>query len=342
MLNFQGAGASVMELSHRSATFDKIITGAERDLRELMSIPNNYKVLFLQGGGTGQFSAVPLNLCPRLKEQKADYVVTGSWSAKAAKEAEKYIQVNRVLPKTDKHTGVPPQHEWKCSPDAEYVYYCDNETIHGVEFGFVPDTGDISLVCDMSSNILTRPVDVSKYGVIYAGAQKNLGMAGVTVVIVRDDLLDRASPYCPTVLNYKINADANSLNNTPPTYAIYVLGLVLQWVKSQGGVEGMARRSDAKSKALYDLINASNGFYVSHIDPAARSRVTIPFRVGGPNGDDALEKLFLKEAEARNMIQLKGHRSVGGIRVSMFNAMSVEEVVTFIQFAKEFQQKHQK
>ncbi|XP_064471033.1 phosphoserine aminotransferase-like [Ornithodoros turicata] len=342
MLDYQGAGASVMELSHRSATFEKIISGAEKDLRDLMGIPDNYKVLFLQGGGTGQFSAVPLNLCPRLKEQKADYVVTGTWSAKAAKEAEKFIQVNRVLPRTDKYTAIPPQTEWKLSPDAEYVYYCDNETIHGVEFGFVPEAGNVPLVCDMSSNILTRPVDVSKFALIFAGAQKNLGMAGITVIIVRDDLLDRASSLCPTVLNYKINAEAKSLNNTPPTYAIYILGLVLQWIKSQGGAEGMAKRSAAKSGALYDLIGRSNNFYFSHVNPAARSRMTIPFRVGGPDGDDALEKLFLKEAESRDMIQLKGHRSVGGIRASMFNAMSVEEALTFIEFAKEFMKTHQK
>lgn len=342
MLNYKGCGASVMELSHRSAEFAEIVETAEADLRDLMGIPSNYKVIFMQGGGTGQFSAIPLNLCPRGKEQKADYVVTGTWSAKAAKEAEAHIQVNRVLPKVDKHVGIPPQSEWKCSPDAAYLYYCDNETIHGVEFSFVPESGSVPLVCDMSSNILTRPVDVSKYGVIFAGAQKNLGMAGVTVVIIREDLITPPSAHCPSVLSYKINAENKSLYNTPPTYAIYILGLVLKWIKQNGGVEGMAKRSAEKSRLIYELFDKSNGFYVCNVDRAHRSRVNIPFRIGGAQGDDELEKLFLKEAAKRNMIQLKGHRSVGGIRASVFNAMSVEALAPFLEFAREFEKEHHK
>ncbi|XP_029825410.3 phosphoserine aminotransferase [Ixodes scapularis] len=342
MLDYHGCGASVMELSHRSPEFAGIVETAEADLRELMGIPSNYKVIFLQGGGTGQFSAVPLNLCPKLKEQKADYVVTGTWSAKAAKEAEAFIQVNKVLPKVDKHTCIPPQSEWKLSSDASYLYYCDNETIHGVEFNFVPDSGSVPLVCDMSSNILTKPVDVSKYGLIFAGAQKNLGMAGVTVVIVREDLVGQPAGCCPSVLSYKINAENKSLYNTPPTYAIYILGLVMKWVKRNGGVEGMARRSAEKSRLIYNLFDMSNNFYVCNVNPANRSRVNIPFRIGGAEGDDELEKLFLKEATKRGMIQLKGHRSVGGIRVSVFNAMSVEAIAPFLQFAKEFEGEHRK
>lgn len=331
-----------MELSHRSAEFAEIVETAEADLRDLMGIPSNYKVIFMQGGGTGQFSAIPLNLCPRGKEQKADYVITGTWSAKAAKEAESHIQVNKVLPKVDKHVGIPPQSEWKCSPDAAYLYYCDNETIHGVEFNFVPDSGSVPLVCDMSSNILTKPVDVSKYGVIFAGAQKNLGMAGVTVVIIREDLITPPATHCPSVLSYKINAENKSLYNTPPTYAIYILGLVLKWIKQNGGVEGMAKRSAEKSRLIYELFDKSNGFYVCNVDRAHRSRVNIPFRIGGAQGDDELEKLFLKEAAKRNMIQLKGHRSVGGIRASVFNAMSVEALTPFLEFAREFEKEHHK
>lgn len=332
MLNYNGSGCSVMELSHRSATYDKIIKDAEKDLRDLMSIPSTYKVLFMQGGGTGQFAAVPLNLCPKLKEQKADYLVTGTWSKKAAEEARQYVQVNEVTPKASKFERVPPASEWTTSPDAAYFYYCDNETIHGVEMPEVPDV-KCPIVCDMSSNILTRPVDVSKFGVIVAGAQKNLGPAGVTIVIIREDLLTGPASICPSVLDYKIMADNASLYNTPPTYSIYLLGLVLQWIKRNGGVEGMQERSAKKSQALYDLIEASNGFYVSNIEKRCRSRTTIPFRV---RCDDALEKKFLQEAEKANMIQLKGHRSVGGIRASMFNAMDVDQAAKLIDFMKKF------
>ncbi|KAH8024074.1 hypothetical protein HPB51_021419 [Rhipicephalus microplus] len=310
MLNYKGCGASVMELSHRSAEFAEIVETAEADLRDLMGIPSNYKVIFMQGGGTGQFSAIPLNLCPHGKEQKADYVVTGTWSAKAAKEAEAHIQVNKVLPKVDKHVGIPPQSEWKCSPDAAYLYYCDNETIH------------------VRSHL--------------CGCPKNLGMAGVTVVIIREDLISPPAVHCPSVLSYKINAENKSLYNTPPTYAIYILGLVLKWIKRNGGVGGMAKRSAEKSRLIYELFDKSNGFYVCNVDRAHRSRVNIPFRIGGTQGDEELEKLFLKEAAKRNMIQLKGHRSVGGIRASVFNAMSVEALTLFLEFSREFEKEHHK
>lgn len=339
MLNFNGSGCSVMELSHRSSTYDKIIKEAESDLRDLMSIPANYKVLFMQGGGTGQFAAVPLNLCPKLKDQKADYLVTGTWSKKAAEEAKQYIQVNEVTPKPagGKYERVPPQAEWTLSADAAYFYYCDNETIHGVEMPQVPQV-DAPVVADMSSNILTRPVDVSKYGAIVAGAQKNLGPAGVTIVIIRDDLVAAPASICPSVFSYKTMADNASLYNTPPTYSIYLLGLVLKWIKANGGVLGMQERSAKKSQALYDLIEASNGFYISNIEKSSRSRTTIPFRI---RNDEALEKKFLAEAEKAGMIQLKGHRSVGGIRASMFNAMDVDQAMKLIDFMKKFQTNNQ-
>ncbi|XP_022653956.1 phosphoserine aminotransferase-like isoform X2 [Varroa jacobsoni] len=338
MLNYNGSGCSVMELSHRSTTFDRIIKDAERDLRELLSVPPTYKVLFMQGGGTGQFAAIPLNLCPKLNEQKADYLVTGTWSRKAAEEAKQYVQVNLVTPKTSKYTRVPPASEWNLSPDAAYFYYCDNETIHGVEFPEVPDVSSCPIVCDMSSNILTRPVDISKFGVIFAGAQKNLGPAGVTIVIVREDLVAVPASVCPSILAYKVFAENDSLYHTPPTYAIYLLGLVLKWIKSEGGVSGMQARSAAKSQAIYDLIDQSGGFYVSNIDKACRSRTNIPFRI---RSNDALEKKFLKEAENAGMIQLKGHRSIGGIRASVFNAMDVVQAMKLIEFMKRFQKANQ-
>lgn len=332
MLNFNNSGCSVMELSHRSSTYAKIIDEAEQDLRDILCVPSNYKVLFMQGGGTGQFAAVPLNLCPNLKDQKADYLVTGAWSQKAAKEATCFVQVNEVTPKASKFEKIPSSVEWKTSPDAKYFHYCDNETIHGVEFNELPDVS-VPLVCDMSSNILTRPVDVAKYGVIYAGAQKNLGPAGVTIVIIREDLVGPAATVCPSVFSYKTAVENKSLYNTPPTYGIYMLGLVLKWVKKNGGVDGMADMSAQKSSALYDLIDSSDGFYISNVEKSCRSRMTIPFRV---RNDEGLEKKFLAEAEKQGMIQLKGHRSVGGIRASMFNAMSVVAASKLIKFMEKF------
>ncbi|XP_054709053.1 phosphoserine aminotransferase-like [Uloborus diversus] len=327
----------VLELTHRGATFGKINDEAERSLRQVFDIPSNYKVLFLQGGGTGQFSAVPLNLCFS-SDDVVDYIVTGTWSSKAAKEAEKYCKVNRVLPKTDVFTGIPPQSEWKLSKNAKYVYYCANETIHGVEFDFVPETNGVPLVCDMSSNVLTRPVDISKFGLIFAGAQKNAGIPGVTFIIVRDDLVGHALPICPTVFDYKINADNKSLYNTPPTFSIYVLGLVFKWILSKGGVAEMQSFSAEKSRLVYDVIDSSEGFYHSVIKKHSRSRMNIPFRIGGPSGNDELEKKFLEEAKAQGMINLKGHRSVGGIRISLFNAITLEETKALVELLKSFLQ----
>lgn len=340
LVNYEGLGISVMEMSHRSAHFAKIVNEAENDLRELLGIPDNYKVLFLQGGGTGEFAAVPLNLARDGKS--ADYIITGSWSAKAAKEAEKFTKVKPVLKKLDKYDRIPPQSEWNLDPNASYVYYCANETVHGVEFDFVPETNGIPLVCDMSSTFLSRPVDVSKFGLIYAGAQKNIGCAGVTVVIVRDDLISNPSPQCPIVFDYKVQAGNNSMYNTPPTFNIYVMGLVFKWIKRVGGVEEMDRRNHIKSNLLYDLIDSSNGFYCGTVEKKSRSRMNAPLRIASPSGDQELEKTFIEEAAAKNMIQLKGHRSVGGIRVSMYNAIKPADVNTLVDFMKDFRQRHQK
>lgn len=340
LLDYAGSGISVMEMSHRGAEFSKILHNTETNLRELLNIPDSYKILFLQGGGNGQFSAVPLNLIGLKPSCSADYVITGSWSAKAALEAEKYGKVHRVLPKADKHNGeVPDQSQWTLNHDASYVHYCSNETIHGVEFPFIPDT-EVPIVCDMSSNFLSKPFDITKFGMVYAGAQKNLGCAGVTLVIVREDLIGKALPQCPVVMDYKIQAGMNSCYNTPPCYSIYITGLVLDWIKSNGGAEGMEKRNKLKAATLYNVIDESDGFYVSPVSPDFRSLMNVPLRIGGPNGEEALEKKFLEESTKRGMIQLKGHRSVGGLRVSLYNAIHQEEVEQLVEFMKEFQAIH--
>ncbi|OWF49622.1 phosphoserine aminotransferase-like [Mizuhopecten yessoensis] len=341
MLNYNNTGQSVMELSHRSSDFTKIINAAEKDVRDILNVPSNYKIIFQQGGGTGQFSAVPLNLMGLKEGHCADYIVTGSWSAKAAKEAEKYGKVNVVNPKMDKYTTIPQESTFNLNPEASYVFYCANETIHGVEFQYIPETNGVPLVCDMSSNMMSRPVDISKFGVIFAGAQKNIGCAGVTVVIIREDLLGHAHPKTPITFDYKVQVGNNSLYNTAPTYNIYILGLVLQWVKCQGGVERMEQLSSMKSKSVYDVLDNSNGFYCGTIEPHCRSRMNVPFRVGGPEGDEALEKKFLEEASKRNMISLKGHRSVGGMRASLYNALTVEEAMVLVNFMNEFREQNQ-
>ncbi|KAM7241069.1 hypothetical protein CapIbe_007641 [Capra ibex] len=341
LLNYKGIGISVLEMSHRSSDFSKIINNTENLVRELLAIPDNYKVIFVQGGGCGQFSAVPLNLIGLKAGRCADYVVTGSWSAKAAEEAKKFGTVNIVHPKLGSYTKIPDPSTWTLNPDASYVYYCANETVHGVEFDFIPDVKGAVLVCDMSSNFLSRPVDVSKFGVIFAGAQKNVGSAGVTVVIVRDDLLGFALKECPSVLDYKVQAGNNSLYNTPPCFSIYVMGLVLEWIKNNGGAAAMEKLSSIKSQMIYDIIDNSQGFYVCPVEPQNRSKMNIPFRIGNTKGDDALEKRFLDKALELNMISLKGHRSVGGIRVSLYNAVTVEDVQKLAAFMKNFLEMHQ-
>ncbi|GFR78631.1 phosphoserine aminotransferase, partial [Elysia marginata] len=299
-------------------------------------IPDNYKVMFLQGGGTGQFAAVPLNLMKLKPGLTADYLVTGSWSAKAAQEAKKFGTINMVLPATKKYTSIPDPSTWNLNPEASYVYFCANETIHGVEFQHIPETNGVPLVCDMSSNILTRGIDVSKFGVIFAGAQKNIGCAGVTVVIAREDLIGHAMDVCPAVFDYKTQSGNNSLYNTPPTYSIYIMGLVFGWIKSQGGVACMEQNSRVKSSTIYSLIEESAGFYSCPLDSKCRSRTNLPLRIGSTEGHEGLEKKFLEEATKAGYLQLKGHRSVGGIRVSLYNAVSVEEAKHLAAFMRSF------
>ncbi|XP_037092256.1 probable phosphoserine aminotransferase [Pollicipes pollicipes] len=330
LLDYGGTGVSVMEISHRSGQFQQIITDCESRLRRLLGVPDNYRVLFMQGGATGQFAAVPLNLS---LTGKADYFITGTWSKKAAAEAGRFLDVQAVLPAADRFLGIAPAAQWKLRPDADYVYYCDNETVEGVEFPNVPGTGNVPLVADMSSNILTRPVDVSKFGVIFAGAQKNMGPAGTTVVIVRDDLLSRGLKMCPSVLSYSAMAKAGSLLNTPPCFNIYVTGKVLEWVEEQGGVSEMTLRSDIKSKLVYNTADSSDEFYLAPVAVDSRSRTTAQLRLGA--GAD-LEKKFLQEAEQAGFKSLKGHRSVGGIRVALYNALTVPQIERLVAFMGAF------
>ncbi|XP_045494333.1 probable phosphoserine aminotransferase [Colias croceus] len=340
LTNFKGSGISLMETSHRTSTYMTFNTETQNVVRRLLNVPSNYKILFLAGGGQGQFAAVPMNLISRTGT--ADYVVTGSWSAMAAKEAKKYGKVNMVLPPTDRYVGIPDQSTWNLDPNASYVHICGNETIHGVEFDFIPDTKGVPLVADISSNFMSKKLDVSKFGVIYGGAQKNIGTSGVVVVIVREDLLNQALPICPVVLDWTANAKADSILNTPPMFAIYVMGKCLQWIESKGGLDKMAELAAKKASMIYGLIENSNGFYYAPVAKNARSKMNVPFRIGSDKGDEALEKEFLKGAEALGLIQLKGHRSVGGIRASIYNAVTVEEVEVLVKYMTEFYKKHAK
>lgn len=329
ILDYAGRGLSVMEMSHRSAEFVAIATRAEQDLRELMNISDDYAVLFLQGGATQQFSMVPLNLMP--EGGVADYVDTGQWSAKAIKEAKKLGRVNVVASSADRNFSyVPEQASWNLSSDAAYLHYVANETIGGVEFNFIPET-DKPLVADFSSSILSRPLDVSKFGVIYAGAQKNIGPAGVTVAVVRKDLLGRAPANVPTMLDYKVYAENDSMYNTPPTYAWYLAGLVFDWLKQQGGVAAIAALNERKAAKLYDYIDNS-GFYTNPVQVDCRSIMNVPFMLA----DDALDKTFLKEAEQAMLLNLAGHRSVGGMRASIYNAVPEAAIDALIDFMKDF------
>jgi phosphoserine aminotransferase len=333
MLDWHGSGSSVMEMSHRGKEFISIAAAAEADLRELMAIPQNYKVLFLQGGATLQFAGVPMNL---LRGKKcADYVNTGEWSKKAIKEAQRYCKVNVAASSEDRNFSYAPQQAgWKLDPDAAYVHYTSNETIGGVEFHWVPDTGSVPLVADMSSHILSRPMDVSKYGLIYAGAQKNMGPAGLTVIIVRDDLIGNSLPTTPSVLDYKAQAGADSMLNTPATYAVYIAGLVFQWLKRLGGLQEIARMNRAKAAVLYDFLDQTE-FYYSPVARSDRSLMNVPFRLR----NEALDAEFLKQARARGLTELKGHRSVGGMRASIYNAMPLAGVTALVDFMRDFQAK---
>jgi len=337
MLEWHGSGTSVMEMSHRGKEFMSIAQQAETDLRALMNIPENYKVLFLQGGASTQFAMVPLNLCTSGNETKVDYVHTGHWSKKAIAEAKHHADVN-VAANTEasKYTTIPEQSSWQLSSDAAYVHYTPNETIAGVEFGWVPETGDIPLVADMSSSILSRPVDVSKFGIIYAGAQKNIGPAGLTIVIIREDLLGHARESTPSMLNYKIHADNESMYNTPPTFAWYIAGLVFKWLKEQGGVEAITKLNQRKADKLYHAIDQSEGFYRNPVDLACRSKMNVPFILR----DESLDKIFLDESANAGLVQLKGHRSVGGMRASIYNAMPEEGIDALIDFMNHFKNQH--
>ncbi len=333
MLDWRGSGMSVMEMSHRGKEFTSIAEQAEADLRELMAIPDNYKVLFLQGGASAQFAMVPMNLLGGKKG--ADYINTGSWSKKAIAEAKRYCEVNIAGASPEGRFAVPAQDDLQLSGDAAYVHYTPNETIQGIEFPYLPETGDVPLVADFSSTILSRPVDVSKYGIIYAGAQKNIGPAGLTVVIVREDLIGEPIAGTPTMFNYATMANAGSMYNTPPTYGWYLAGLVFQWLKRNGGLEVMAVINERKAEALYKAIDDSD-FYNNPVDPACRSWMNVPFTLA----DAELDATFLAEAKEAGLVTLKGHRSVGGMRASIYNAMPEEGVQALIQFMAEFEKRH--
>ena len=334
MLDWHGTGTSVMEMSHRGKEFIGIADKAEADLRGLMGISADYAVLFLQGGAIGENAIVPMNLVR--DRTVADYVNTGEWSKKSLKEAKKYTSVNVAASAEDKgFTYVPAQADWKLTPGAAYVHICSNETIGGVEYPFTPATGDVPLVADMSSNILSRVIDVSRYGVIYGGAQKNIGPAGLTIVIVRKDLLDRALPITPSAFHWKEQAENDSMFNTPATYSIYIAGLVFEWLQRQGGVAAMEQRNIAKAKLLYDCLDASS-LYKNSVRPADRSRMNVVFTLRDP----ALDESFLKGAKERGMVQLKGHRSVGGMRASIYNAMPEAGVRALVAWMREFEQQH--
>jgi phosphoserine aminotransferase len=334
MADWHGTGMSVMEMSHRGKEFISIHAQAEADLRELLAIPANYKVLFMQGGAIGENAIVPMNMLRG--RTGADYINTGEWSKKSIKEAKRYCTVNvAASSEANNFTSIPKRDTWKLDPNAAYVHICANETIGGVEYHFTPDTGAVPLVADMSSNILSRAVDVAKYGLIYGGAQKNIGPAGLTIVIVRDDLIGQALPATPSAFDYKQQADNDSMYNTPPTYAIYIAGLVFQWIKKEGGLSAMETHNRKKAALLYDYL-ATTAFYSNPVAREDRSLMNVPFKLQ----DVALDEAFLKGAQALDMVQLKGHRSVGGMRASIYNAMPMEGVQALVAYMKEFERKN--
>jgi len=334
MLDWHGSGMSVMEMSHRGKEYIGIQADAEADLRELLAIPANYKVVFLQGGAIGQNAFVPMNLLRG--KTSADYVNTGEWSKKSIKEAKKYGTVNvAASSEASNFTSIPRQDTWKLDPNAAYVHICSNETIGGMQYHWVPDTGGVPLVADMSSEILSKPIDVSRYGLIYAGAQKNIGPAGLTIIIVREDLIGQALPITPSAFDLKQQADNDSMLNTPPTYAIYVAGLVFKWLKKQGGLKAMEEHNRVKAALLYDHLESTT-FYSCPIAKDDRSLMNVPFKLR----DESLDEAFLKGAKERGMLQLKGHRSVGGMRASIYNAMPKEGVQTLVAYMKEFASSH--
>ena len=334
MLDYNGTGMSVMEMSHRSKAYDEIIKTAEADLRDLMNIPDNYKVLFLQGGASQQFAMIPMNL---MKNKVADYIVTGQWAKKAYQEAQKYGKANKIATSEDKtFSYIPDCSDLPISEDADYVYICENNTIYGTKFKELPNTKGKLLVADVSSCFLSEPVDVSKYGIIYGGVQKNIGPAGVVIVIIREDLItEDVLPGTPTMLQYKIHADADSLYNTPPAYGIYICGKVFKWIKEMGGLEAMKEHNEKKAKILYDFLDESKMFKGTVVKED-RSLMNVPF----VTGDAELDAKFVKAAEAAGFKNLKGHRSVGGMRASIYNAMPIEGVEALVAFMKKFEEEN--
>jgi len=332
MLDWHGTGMSVMEMSHRGKEFISIYEEAERDLRELLGVPANYKILFLQGGATLQFAQIPMNLLAG--KGKADYVLTGEWSKKAIKEAKQYCDVHIAASSEDKNFTYAPK-KWDVRKDAAYVHYCSNETIGGVEFHTVPSQSAVPLVADASSHFLSRPLEVSKFGLIYAGAQKNAGPAGLTIVIVRDGLMGHAQKGTPSVMDYKLQAEADSMLNTCATYSIYIAGLVFKWIKGVGGLRKMEELNIAKANLLYDYLDRS-AFFHNPVAKEDRSRMNVPFTLK----DAKLDEEFLKGASKQGMVQLKGHRSVGGMRASIYNAMPIEGVKALVEYMREFEAKH--
>lgn len=332
MLDWNGSGMGVMEMSHRGPEFMGIHAEAMALLRELLAVPANYKILFMQGGGLAENAIVPLNLMGR--NPRADFVVTGSWSKKSFKEAQRYGTINLAADAAQegKYRSIPPVASWKLDASAAYVHICTNETIDGVEYFFTPDVGTVALVADASSHILSRPMDISRYGLVFAGAQKNIGPAGLTIAIVREDLLEQAHAHCPSAFQYKTVSENDSMYNTPPTYAIYIAGLVFRWLKEQGGLAGMEEKNSAKAALLYDFIDGS-ALYENHVEKASRSRMNVPFFLK----DGALNDAFLLGARARGLVQLKGHRSVGGMRASVYNAMPIEGVQSLVRYMREFE-----
>ena len=336
LLDWRGTGMSVMEMSHRARQVEDIIVRAEQGLRDHLGIPDEYAVSFIQGGGSLQFTMVPMNLC--LPGKPVDVLHTGTWTAKALGELKKGVLHNvAASTESEKFTRVPRQNEIKLSPDASYVHMCTNNTIEGTQWRAMPESGNAPLVADMSSDIASRPIDVKKFGLIFAGAQKNLGPSGVTVVIVRKDLAERADKIIPTLLQYRTYMKDHSLYNTPPTFAIYVLGLVMDWIAAEGGIPAIEKRNEAKAKLLYDTIDAG-GYYSCPVEKSSRSRMNVVFRVA--DGDEAIEKKFAEEAAAAGLVGTQGHRSVGGMRVSLYNAVALEAVEALVIFMREFQRTH--
>lgn len=331
MVEYGASGMSVMEMSHRSKDYEEIIFGCEALVKELMHVPDNYKILFLQGGGSSQFAMIPLNLAT--KNKKCDIVITGQWAKKAAQEAERYITVNKVASSADKtFSYIPKLDKSAFSKDADYFYICMNNTIYGTKWNKLPETGDIPLIADISSMIMSEEIDVSKFGLLFAGAQKNLGPAGVTLVIIREDLIGNAMDICPTMFNYEIHAENRSLYNTPPTYSIYVMKLVLEWIKEQGGVAAVQKVNEEKARILYDFLDSSEMFKGT-VAKEDRSLMNVPFITDS----EELNAKFIKEAKEAGFVNLKGHRTVGGMRASIYNAMPVEGVKALVDFMAKFE-----